>query len=204
MGMPPVRSRTSSAKSLICEGWSIRETRRRDGVLAFSSPRTSAILPVHLVPGRWPPVPVLAPCPPLKWKAWTLVQLVPGKAEARRGQLVEVARIGLLLLGQHAALAGANARAGQFRAAWRGRFSPLRTARRSSCRRRRAGCRAQRLLRIRADHHIRCRPDRRRAAAAVQLGGQDLEIVPAGSSSRGTPMASTLPWWPVLDRPSRA
>ena len=31
--------------------------------------RTSAILPVTLLPGRCPPVPVFAPCPPLMWKA---------------------------------------------------------------------------------------------------------------------------------------
>ena len=39
------------------------------GVPGFS-PRAWAILPTTLLPGRCPPVPVFAPCPPLKWKAW--------------------------------------------------------------------------------------------------------------------------------------
>ena len=81
------------------------------------SARTAAILPTTLLPGRWPPVPVLAAWPPLKWKACTLQHLVPGEAEAGRGELVEVAAVRGLLLGQHAAFARADAGAGELGAA---------------------------------------------------------------------------------------
>ena len=41
-----------------------------DSVPGFS-PRTSAIFPTTLLPGKWPPVPVFAPWPHLKCMAWT-------------------------------------------------------------------------------------------------------------------------------------
>ena len=50
-----------------------------------SRPRTAAILALTFAPGRCPPVPVLAPWPPLKWKAWqsaTFSRLNPKPAEA--------------------------------------------------------------------------------------------------------------------------
>ena len=86
MGMPPVRLRTSSAKS---RTWrQSDQSGKRGGETAgvpSGRPRTWAILPVTLWPGRCPPVPVLAPCPPLKWKACTsssLSQEKPKRPEA--------------------------------------------------------------------------------------------------------------------------
>ena len=70
MGMPPVISRTRSANflksSAVCK--SLNVGGEMAGVPS-SIPRTSEILPIFLMPGKWPPVPVFAPCPPLKWNA---------------------------------------------------------------------------------------------------------------------------------------
>ena len=67
MGIPPVIERTRSANFLKSLGES--KSLKVGGEIAASPatiPRTCAILPIFLLPGRWPPVPVFAPWPPLK------------------------------------------------------------------------------------------------------------------------------------------
>ncbi len=86
IGIPPLRSRTSSAKrrksSTPCQSGNVGgET----AGVPSGRPRTSAIRPFTFGPGRWPPVPVFAPWPSLKWNACTLVstsQLQPKRADA--------------------------------------------------------------------------------------------------------------------------
>ena len=66
-GMPPDISRTRSAKRPKSSG--VVRSLKVGGEMAGSPsvmPRTSAILPMFFDPGRCPPVPVFAPCPPLK------------------------------------------------------------------------------------------------------------------------------------------
>ena len=73
MGTPPVTSRTRSASS--AKSAAVRRSVNVGGDTASwpsGRPRTTAIFPFTLLPGRWPPVPVLAPWPPLKWNACTL------------------------------------------------------------------------------------------------------------------------------------
>ena len=86
IGMPPDSSRTVSAKRRKSSTES--QSGKRGGEIAAvpsGRPRTSAILPTTLSPGRWPPVPVLAPCPPLKWNACTFFStsgVQPKRADA--------------------------------------------------------------------------------------------------------------------------
>ena len=87
IGMPPERSRTSSAKrrksSSECQSGK-RRRRHRRGALGQAPHLGDAARP-PCRPGRWPPVPVLAPWPPLKWKACTLARTShdqPKRAEA--------------------------------------------------------------------------------------------------------------------------
>ncbi len=86
MGMPPLRSRTSSAKcrksSTPCQSGNVGGD---TAGVPSGSPRTSAMRPVTFGPGRCPPVPVFAPWPSLKWNACTLLstsQLQPKRADA--------------------------------------------------------------------------------------------------------------------------
>ncbi len=86
MGMPPVASRASPAKARKSAG--VVQSGKRAGETAdfpSASPRTCAILPFTFSPGRCPPVPVLAACPPLKCMActfWSLSIENPNRAEA--------------------------------------------------------------------------------------------------------------------------
>ena len=114
MGMPSEPSRTWSANRLKSSIES--QSGKRGGETAgvpSGRPRTSAMRPTTLWPGRWPPVPGLGPLPALEVERLHLLEVVERPAEASRRQLVEVAAVVGLLLGQHAALARADARAGQ-------------------------------------------------------------------------------------------
>ena len=93
IGMPPERSRTRSAKRAeVVDASSSRGSAAGETAgVPSGRPRTSAIRPTTLWPGRWPPVPVLAPWPSLKWNACTFVEHVSSPAEPGRRELVEVA-----------------------------------------------------------------------------------------------------------------
>ena len=166
IGMPPDALAHARRRSARTSSTRVQSGKRGGEIAGVPSgrPRTSAIRPTTLSPGRWPPVPVLAPWPPLKWNACTFVEHVDVPAEPGRRQLVEVAAVLGLLLGQHAALAGADAGARELGAAGRARSSPPATARRSSCPTRTAGCRATAAWRRSGRCTPRCRPARRRAA----------------------------------------
>ena len=72
IGMPPLRSRTLSANAR--KSSTDRRSSKAAGETASwpgSIPRTSAMRSVTLRPGRWPPVPVFAAWPALKWNART-------------------------------------------------------------------------------------------------------------------------------------
>ena len=143
--MPPERSRTRSTKRAgVEQGRPVGEPGRRDGRRAL---RQAAHLgdPARrpCCPGRWPPVPVFAPWPSLRCSACTRSRHVLVPAEPARRQLVEVARALGLLLGQHPALAGADRGARALGAAGERGLGLRPRARRSSCRRRRPGCRSR-------------------------------------------------------------
>jgi hypothetical protein len=73
IGIPPVGARTLSASSLIWLTSVQSECRGAENAdVRGCKQRTCAILPCTLSPGKGPPVPVLAPCTPLKWNACTL------------------------------------------------------------------------------------------------------------------------------------
>ena len=167
-------------------------------------PRTSAMRPTTLGPGRWPPVPVLAPWPPLKWNACTFARHVPRPAEAGRRQLVEVA---------------ASSRPAP-RAACRPRPSRCRCPRARAPRgqrglrllRQRAEAHVgdedrdvepQRLVGVRADAHLGADRLRRRAAAgAASCAVTNWMCVPASAAARAArPWPTTGPWWPTLVEP---
>ena len=113
MGMPPVSVRTSSARAR--KSPAVTRSGNRDGLIAGvpgSRSRTWAILPVTLVPGRCPPRARLRPLSPLEVEGLREARLLHRPPEPGGRQLVEVARVALLFLGQHAAFARADAGAG--------------------------------------------------------------------------------------------
>ena len=170
IGMPPDRSRTWSAKraEVVEQRRPVGErgrARRPACPRAGPAPRRSG--PTTLAPGRWPPVPVLAPWPQLEVERLHLgrgTSYVP--AEAGRRQLVEVAGALGLLLGQHAALAGADAGARQLGAAGERGLGLLRQRAEAHVGHEDRDVEPQRLVGVRARCTPRCRPARRRAAGS--------------------------------------
>ena len=143
IGMPPLRSRTSSAKcrksSTPCQSGNVGGD---TAGVPSGRPRTSAMRPFTFGPGRCPPVPVFAPCPSLKWNACTFVQHVPassrsGPTRARRSSGSS----------RPAPRGACRPRPSRCRCPRAGRrapapSSPPARARRTTCPRRTAGCRA--------------------------------------------------------------
>ena len=105
--------------------------------------------------------------------------LLPAEAEARRSQLVEIARIGLLLLGQHAAFARADAGADEFGAAGQRHLGRCRERTEAHVRDDQRYRQPQRPLRVRPDDDIGADGVIVEQRRAVQLGGKDLDVVPA-------------------------
>ena len=94
----------------------VRETRRGDRILAGLQPAHLGDFAAYFSPRQMPAGAGFGPLPALEMKGLAFFHLVPAKAKARRGQFVEITAVGRLLAGEHTALAGADARAGQFRA----------------------------------------------------------------------------------------
>lgn len=113
------------------------------------------------------------------------VELVPGKPEPGRGKLVEIARIGRLLFGQHTTFARTDPRPGQFGPTCERDLGRFRQGAVAHVRHQERDLQPQRFLCIRLDHHIR--PDRVlvKQRKAVQLRGQDLDVVPSGQVRPG-------------------
>ena len=205
--MPPVRWRTSSAKSRICRG-SVQSGKRAGEIAAcahLQAAHRGDLAALTLRPRQVAAGAGLGALAALEVKGLRRLDLVPAEAEARRGQLVEVARVGLLLLGQHAAFARADAGAGQLGAARQRHLGRGRQRAEAHVRHQQRNAQRQRLLRVRADDDLGADRVRRRAAApGASCAGRIWMSSQLGSWSRGTPIASTTPWCPVLDRPSRA
>ena len=179
IGMPPLVSRTSAATRR--KSSSSRRSVNVAGETAGSpsaSLRTSAIRPMTLLPGRCPPVPVFAPWPNLKWNAWTCVTLSSRPAELPGCELVEVPGVGLLLLGQHAAFAGADPGAGQL-----GPFGQRDLGLFGECAETHVGheegnVEYERFRGVRADRDRRVDRHVVEQWATSELGGDELDVVP--------------------------
>ena len=180
MGMPPVASRTSSAKRRKSSSHSKSENVA--GEIASwpgSRSRTSAMRSVTLRPGEVTAGSGLGPLAELEVEGLGEGHLVHREPEATRRQLVEVATVRGLLLGEHPTLAGADPGAGRVGTRSPGPPSPPPTERRSSCRRRRSASTGhQGAVGVGPDDGIGAHGHVVEQGPASELGGDELDVVP--------------------------
>ena len=116
----------------------------------------------------------------LEVEGLALLHLVHGVAEAGRGQLVQVAGVGGLLLRQHAALAGADAGAGHLGTHGQGHLGLFGEGAEAHVRDEQRTLQHQGFVRIGADDHLGADRVFVQQRHLVQLGGQELDLFPLG------------------------
>ena len=180
MGMPPVwLANLVGEVPHLAPVRPVREARRRDRGRALRQPAHLGDLARHLVPRQMPPGAGLGALAALEVEGLHGLQLVPGEAETARGILVEVAAAGLLLLRQHAALAGADAGAGKLGAPRERDLGGLRERAEAHVRDDERNVERERLLRIGPDHHLGADRLVVQMRHAMELRGDELDVVPA-------------------------
>jgi hypothetical protein len=114
----------------------------------------------------------------LEVKGLRRAHLVPAEAKARRGQLVEVARVGLLFLGQHTAFARADAGARDLGALRQRHLGRRRQRTEAHVGNEQGNRQPQGFLRLGPDQHMGAHRVLVQQWRAMQLRGQDLDVVP--------------------------
>ena len=135
-------------------------------------------LPLYFVAGKMTARARLRSLTALEMKRLHLREQVFGEAELGRSQLIEVARVLGLFLWQHSAFAGADAGAGQFRAAGHGNLGLFRQGTEAHVRDEDRDVEMQRLLGVGTDRPVPCPPGRPRATVGRQLRRENLNVVP--------------------------
>jgi hypothetical protein len=133
---------------------------------------------LDLLAGQVPAGAGLGTLPRLEVEGLDAPHLVDVPPEAPRRQLVEVPRVGRVLLGQHAPLAGADARARHLGALGQRLLRLLGERPEAHVGHEDGDVEVQRLLRTGPDHHPRPHGLVVQQRHAVQLGGDELQIVP--------------------------
>ncbi len=156
----------------------IGERRGRNGGRALGQPAHLGDPALHLRTGQVPARPRLGALAELEVEGLDLREHVPAPAEARRRELVEVARVLALFFGQHAALARADARSRELRSACEGglRFLRQRAERHVGDEQRKVE--PQRLGRVRADAHLGADGHVVEQREPRELRGDELDRVP--------------------------
>ena len=157
----------------------IGEARRRDRGRALGETPHLGDLALHLVARQMPAGAGLGALPALEVECLHMLELVPGKAEAARGELVKVAAAGLLLLRQHAALARADAGAGELGPARQRDLGGLGERAEAHVGDQERNIEGEPLLRARPDHHLGADGCVVEMRHAVELCGDELNVVPA-------------------------
>ena len=134
-----------------------------------------------------------------------LLEHIPRPSEARRRELIEVARVLGLLLRQHATFTRTDPRTRELRAP---RQRGLRLLR--QCAERHVGhehpdVEEKRLPRVRSDAHFGADRNIIEERKSRKLRRDKLDRIPTRDRlNAGTPIAATKPWWPTFSSPCSA
>ena len=180
---PPAPRRPSTAIVVLVA--QVHERRRRDGRGARLEAADLGDLALHLDAGQVPSGAGLGPLAQLEVERLAAGSLVHRPAELAAGQLVEVAGALGPLLGQHPALARADPGSGPLSTAGQSHLGLLRQRPEAHIAHQQRDLQTQRPGRAGADDHLGADGLVVEAGAPGELGGHELDVVPAGQLGAG-------------------